>query len=178
MTATTLQPGQHFPPFTVGRLGGGELTIGTPTAGSNWTLLVIYRGLHCPLCTRHLIELNGAYDDLQSLGVDVIAVSADTSEKAAQQLHDIQPMFAVGHDLSIEQMQALGLYISAPRSQAETDRPFSEPGVFVVDQHGVLQIIDTSNAPFARPEVKTLVSGLQFIRNPDNNYPIRGSYSS
>ncbi len=176
MTATTLQPGQPFPPLTVARLGGGELTIRSPTTGSNWTLMVVYRGLHCPLCTSYLNELNAAYDELQSLGVDVVAVSADTAEKAAQHLHDIQPKFTVGHDLSIEQMQALGLYISTPRSALETDRPFSEPGVFVVNQHGVLQIIDTSNAPFVRPEVKTLVSGLRFIRNHENNYPTRGTY--
>ena len=71
-------------------------------------------------------------------------------------------------------MQQLGLYISDPRSPKETDHPFAEPGLFVVNVQGTLQVVDISNNPFVRPDLKTLVSGLKWIRNPDNNYPIRG----
>lgn len=176
MSKQTQQPGQPFPAITLPRLGGGELTIGAPTDRSRWTLLVVYRGLHCPLCTRYLNELNALSNDLQSIGIDVVAISADTAEKAAKQLNDIQPAFAVGYDLSIAQMQTLGLYISTPRSPLESDRPFAEPGMFVIDEHGQLQAIDLSNAPFARPQINSLVSGLQFIRNPENKYPTRGTY--
>ena len=38
-----------------------------------------------------------------------------------------------------------------------------------------VQVTDISNAPFARPDLKTLLGGLRFIRNPENNYPIRGT---
>jgi len=34
--------------------------------------------------------------------------------------------FPVTYDLSLDQMRALGLYISAPKAQPETDRPFAE----------------------------------------------------
>ena len=71
-------------------------------------------------------------------------------------------------------MNTLGLYISDPRSEKETDHPFAEPGVFVTNAKGEIQIIDISNAPFARPELEALANGLSFIRK--NDYPIRGTH--
>jgi hypothetical protein len=62
------------------------------------------------------------------------------------------------------------------RSAQETDRPFSEPGIFVINQEGKLQVTDISNAPFSRPDLDQLVGGLNFIRDPANNYPIRGTF--
>lgn len=67
----------------------------------------------------------------------------------------------------------LGLYISAPRSPNETDRLFPEPGLFVVNPEGKAHIIDVSNAPFARPDLRGVLNGLKFIRERD--YPIRGT---
>jgi hypothetical protein len=79
----------------------------------------------------------------------------------------------VGYDLSIDDMRTLGLYVSNPRSPQETDRPFAEPGLFVINPQGDAQIIDISNAPFARPELKSLLNGLRFVIS--KQYPIRGS---
>ena len=69
-------------------------------------------------------------------------------------------------------MRALGLYISEPRSPRETDRPFPEPALFVVNPQGNIQIIDISNAPFARPDLNAVLKGLKFIQ--EKQYPIRG----
>jgi len=70
-------------------------------------------------------------------------------------------------------MRALGLYISEPRSPRETDRPFPEPALFVVNPQGNIQIIDISNAPFARPDLNGVLKGLKFIQ--EKQYPIRGT---
>ncbi len=40
----------------------------------------------------------------------------------------------------------------------------------------LLSSVDISNNPFVRPELSALVNGLRWIRNPDNNYPIRGMH--
>lgn len=89
---------------------------------------------------------------------------------------DLSVSFPIAYGLTIEQMQQLGLYISHPRSAKETDHPFAEPGLFVINDKGQAQVIDISNGPFVRPELSVLLSGLTFIRNPENNYPIRGTY--
>jgi hypothetical protein len=43
-----------------------------------------------------------------------------------------------------------------------------------VNSEGKLHVVDISNNPFVRPELQSLISGLDWIRNPANNYPIRG----
>jgi hypothetical protein len=70
-------------------------------------------------------------------------------------------------------MHRLGIYISEPRSPEETDRPFAEPGLFVVNPEGTLQVVDISNAPFARPDLASLLKGLQFVQA--KHYPVRGT---
>ncbi|MEL0636988.1 peroxiredoxin-like family protein [Marinomonas sp. TI.3.20] len=175
MSNTKLLAGQVFPDITVTNLNGGNLDL-ADMSGFDWKLVVVYRGKHCPLCTQYLNTLNSLLPEFEALGVGVVAVSSDTLEKAQSQMKDVTPDFTVGYGLTIEQMQELGLYISNPRSAAETDSPFAEPGLFVINEKKQLQIIDTSNAPFVRPDLNSLIMGLKFIRNPENNYPIRGTY--
>jgi peroxiredoxin len=99
--------------------------------------VIVYRGKHCPICTRYLDTLNELLPKFNELGVDAIAVSADTQERATLQLADIKNDFAVGYDMSIEQMQSLGLYISDPRSDKDSDRPFPEPGLFMITNRAI-----------------------------------------
>jgi len=176
MTTDTLQAGAAFPALNGPDAEGAVRDISKPTGGKDWNLVVVYRGKHCPMCTRYLNALEPMVADLAEIGVDVVAVSGDSAEQLAQHREKLEVTFPLYHSLSIEQMKSLGLYISDPRSPKETDHPFAEPGVFVVNEHGTLQVVDISNNPFVRPELKTLISGLAWIRNPENNYPIRGMH--
>ena len=175
MTSQKTTAGADFPEINIGRLGGGNLALGAPQGGHDWQMVVVYRGKHCPMCTTYLKELETLLPEFHALGVDVVAVSADPEDKASDQIALVQPSFPVGYDLSLDQMLELGLYVSDPRSPEENDRPFAEPGIFVVNADGQVQVTDISNAPFARPDLNTLLGGLRFIRNPENNYPIRGT---
>ncbi|WP_342074937.1 peroxiredoxin-like family protein [Yoonia sp. SS1-5] len=175
MPSLKLSAGAEFPKVDVHFLDGSTRTLSSPGDGFDWQLVVVYRGKHCPMCTSYLKELNALLPEYHAQGIDVVAVSADPEEKARDQMEQVTPKFPVGYDLSIAQMERLGLYVSDPRSPSETDRPFAEPGVFVINADGQLQLIDISNAPFIRPDLKTLLGGIRFIRNPENNYPIRGT---
>lgn len=178
MTTRKLAAGSQFPDLIVPKLGGGTLTLGVPQDGRDWQMVAIYRGKHCPMCTSYLKELNALLPEFHALGLDVVAVSADPDAKAQDQMSLVAPNFPVGYDLSLDQMYQLGLYVSEPRSAQETDRPFAEPGIFVVNADGAVQVTEISNAPFARPDLKTLLGGLRFIRNPENNNPIRGALAA
>lgn len=173
---TKMSAGDTFPSITVAKLGGGELTLGKAEGECDWSLIVVYRGKHCPICTNYLKTLNGLTKELKALKVSVAVVSADSKEQAEMQMELVSPEYPVGYGLSIEQMQALGLYISEPRSEKETDHIFAEPGLFVVNEKGNAHLVDISNAPFLRPDLSMIVGGITFIRNPENNYPIRGTY--
>ena len=142
-------------------------------AGAQHKLLVVYRGKHCPICKSYLGTLDKLLDQFREIGTEVFAVSADTKEKAENEATEQAWRFPVGYGLSQEQMRSLGLYISEPRSPQETDRPFPEPGLFVINPQGQVQIVDISNAPFARPDLSSVLNGIKFVK--EKHYPIRGT---
>ncbi|WP_299849642.1 redoxin domain-containing protein [uncultured Roseovarius sp.] len=171
-----LEAGQIFPKTEIAKLGGGTLTLGVPSAAYDWQLVIIYRGLHCPLCKKYLAKMEEVKSRFHDNGIDVVVASGDPEGKAQEFAEEISLSVPVGFGLSVAQMRALGLYVSDPRSPQETDRPFPEPGVFVINAEGKLHIVDISNAPFSRPDLEALAGGLDFIRA--NDYPIRGTHAA
>jgi peroxiredoxin len=169
MITEKMMAGAIFPPLEWSTVAHGAVT---PAQGEGWRIVIVYRGAHCPLCKAYLNELNEMLDAFADAGMTILTLSADTLEKARNETQECGWNFPVGYDLTTAQMRVLGLYISDPRSPEETDHQFSEPGVFVINPRGETQIIDVSNAPFARPALPALLKGLQFIIS--NNYPIRG----
>lgn len=176
MSVNKFKAGDKFPDITLPLLGGEEVSIGQPMDDNTWQMVVVYRGKHCPLCSKYLAQLEEIKEKFYEQKVGLIAVSGDPLVKAEAQAKNVGLTIPVAYGLTIEQMKQLGLYISTPRSPQETDRPFSEPGIFVINSEGKAQIIDISNAPFSRPNLEHLASGLGFIRDSKNNYPIRGTY--
>ncbi len=177
MTSHKLAAGSIFPAITLPVLGGGQRSLSTPQNGHDWTLVVVYRGKHCPLCTKYLKELNAVLPDLHSEGVDVIAVSADSEARATAQMAEVAPQFDVAYGMTIAQMQSLGLYISDPRNGTDVEAPFAEPGLFVLDEKGAIQIIDISNVPFSRPDMAWIARGIGFRRGPMKDAPVNGTYA-
>jgi len=172
--STKIKSGDPLPQITLERVGGGSVTTGQPQNGHAWQMVVVYRGRHCPLCTRQLRGLNEIKQSYYDIGVDIIAISGDSKEQAESHLEYMEIDLPLGYGLSIEQMQQLGLYISHPRSPEETDHPFAEPGLFLVNAEGNVQVVDISNNPFARPDLARLPGGIKWMQ--ENDYPIRGTY--
>ncbi|KZN30414.1 hypothetical protein N480_05535 [Pseudoalteromonas luteoviolacea S2607] len=172
-----LHPGMKFPEFSLPLLNGEVRTVGKPQNGLDWQLVLIYRGQHCPLCTKYLNQLQVLKSEFNDIGVDIIAVSGDSKAQLETHLEKLTIDYTIAYGLTIEQMKVYGLYISDPRSAEETDHPFSEPGLFVINEDGLVQVVDISNNPFVRPELGALKNGLAWIRNPDNHYPIRGMHT-
>lgn len=177
MYTNKLHAGGAFPEVKATLLSDETVSLSATGEGCDWKMVVVYRGRHCPLCTKYLNELEQHVKALRDNGVDLIAVSGDSKAQVESHLEKLNISFPIAYGLSQKQMQELGLYISIPRSEKETDHNFAEPGLFVVNQDGNLQVVDISNNPFVRPNLAELVSGLNWIRNPVNNYPIRGTFN-
>ena len=175
MHTNKLQAGTRFPGLPV-QDGDATVDISKPSGDADWQMVVVYRGRHCPLCTKFLNSLTGFRQRLLDIGIDIAAVSADSGEQLQEHLGRLDVNFPLYHGLTLEQMQQLGLYISIPRSEQETDHNFAEPGLFVINGDGDLQVVDLSNNPFSRPDLEVFVSGLEWIRDPENKYPIRGTF--
>ncbi|MEQ8256174.1 MULTISPECIES: peroxiredoxin-like family protein [Roseovarius] len=170
-----LQSATAFPVTEIECLDGGSIRLGKPEE-KPWQLIFVYRGIHCPICRQYLQDLEPKLEEFADMGIDVVAVSADTEAKARKLRADLSLSVPLGYGMDVAQMQALGLYVSDPRSPEETDRPFAEPGLFLVNPEGNLHMVDISNAPFLRPELEKLPSRIKYVL--ENDYPIRGTHES
>eukprot|EP00884_Botryococcus_braunii_P017470 jgi/Botrbrau1/4406/Bobra.105_2s0048.1 len=175
----TLAPGRSIPNTILPTVQGGHLQIGAPTG--KWQLVVVYRGKHDPVSKNYLASLQQIIYELDELGVEVVAVSGDGRERAEAFLESLRAAtdakeitFKVAYGLPLSEQQRWGLYVSEPRNIRETDQPFPEPALLLLNPDGELVIVDVSNSPFARPDLRILVEGIRYIQ--ENDYPTRGTY--
>ena len=174
-----LTPRQAVPELKLDTVAHGAFDLASEAA-QNFTLIVFYRGLHCPLCAKYLLELERLVPEFEKRGVAVIAASSDNAERAAAMAEKVKAShlrFAYG--LSLEHARAWGLYISASRGKTsigiEEPALFSEPGVFMVRPDGTLYYGNVQTMPFARPAFQDLVGAIDFAVAKD--YPARGEYT-
>jgi peroxiredoxin len=114
-----IKPGERAPELAVDLVGGGRWRLGEQQP-VNFTMVVFYRGLHCPVCRAQLSELNRRLGDLESRGVIVIAVSGDTRERAERSVQDWHlDQLTIGYGLNEETARAFGLFISRGISEDE-----------------------------------------------------------
>lgn len=139
----------------------------------NLTMVVFYRGLHCPICKTYLRELEDKLENFQGVGINAIAVSGDTQERAEQAKTDWGlERLTVGYDFDIAAMRRWGLYIS-PAASAGEPPLFGEPALFLVRPDKTLYYAAVNNAPWGRPQLEDVLSGIEFALAKD--YPIRGT---
>lgn len=179
MSILSLTPRQPVPALNVPLVGGGRYVLGA-TPAPKFDLIVFYRGLHCPLCAKYLIELERLMPEFEKRGVQVIAVSSDNAERAQAMAEKITASrLSVGYELSLPTARQWGLYISASRGKTsigiEEPALFSEPGVFIVRPDGTLYYGASQTMPFARPQFQDLLGAIDFAVAHD--YPARGEYT-
>jgi peroxiredoxin len=167
-----LIPGKTFPEFEVPMLGADTWRL-VNAASENFTLLIVYRGLHCPLCKEQLEELNDKIEIFAEHGVKPFAVSMDSKERADQTFAEWKVRSVpLGYEMTREQADELGLFVSEGISESEPEI-FAEPAMFLVRPNGELFATWAQSVPFARPTFDDLISGIEFILNKD--YPPRGT---
>lgn len=164
-------PGSILKPMTFPKVNGGSITVGGQK--KNWTLLVVYRGKHCPRCKKYLNTLSDMQTQWADAGFDIAVVSADSQVKATADQAEFGWGFDLGYDLSEEQMATLGVYVTEPISPEEADGRFAEPGTFVLRGDGSQIVVAISNGPAVRPELAELLDGMIFNKTKDR--PHRGT---
>jgi peroxiredoxin len=173
---TPLIPRQTVPPLTVPVVGGDRFDI-QKEKPEHFSLIVFYRGLHCPICRTQLGELETKLSDFAKRGVSVVAVSSDAAERAERaKLEWKLPNLRLGYGLDLAVARTWGLYISTGRgmTSAGVEEPalFSEPGVFLVRPDRTLYFASVQTMPFARPRLTDILAALDYVMA--KNYPARG----
>jgi len=178
MILQSLMPRHPVPVLNAPLVAGERFVLGA-APGERFDLVVFYRGLHCPLCAKYLLELERLVPEFEKRGVKVIAVSSDNEERGrlmAEKINARSLKFAYG--LSLRSARQWGLYISSSRGKTsigiEEPELFSEPGVFIVKPDGTLYYGAVQTMPFARPQFQDLLGAIDFAIAHD--YPARGEY--
>lgn len=158
----TTKPRQLAPELEVDIVDSGRWSL-QASAPKTFTMIVAYRSLHCPICKTYLGELEANLLEFEKRGVEVIAVSVDTAERATKAKSDWGlSRLRLGYGLSIPAARAWNLYIS--RAQKDTEpAQFTEPGLFLVKPDGTLFTAHVSSTPWARPPLDHMLRAIDFF---------------
>lgn len=172
----TLFPRQPVPELAVETVQGGTWRLADQKP-ERFTLIAFYRGLHCPICSRYLADLEKHLGDLEERGTGAITISSDGEERARQAQRDWElDKLTIGYGLSLDKAREWGLFISSGigKSSVGIEEPelFSEPGLFLVRGDGTLYFSSVQTMPFARPRFADIVGALDVVIKRD--YPARG----
>ncbi|KZL15059.1 peroxiredoxin-like family protein [Pseudovibrio sp. Ad37] len=174
-----LIPRNPVPSLSANLVGGGAFDL-SADASDFATLVVFYRGLHCPICATYLKELERLTPEFEERGVKTIALSTDTEDRAQTFSNAIKAdKLRVGYSVTLTKAREWGLFISAGRGKTsigiEEPGLFAEPGLFFVRPDGTLYFGNVQTMPFARPDFKPMLGALDFCIK--NDYPARGEYT-
>lgn len=175
-TSDRLVPRRPVPKLRVPTLSGEIWDLGEQSP-KNFTMIVFYRGFHCPVCSKYTRELDTLHAKFVESGVSCLLVSSDSRERAemARERWSLGNI-AIGYDLSIDSARSWGLYVSAGKGKSssgvEEPEIFSEPGVFMVRPDRTLYWATYSTMPFARPHFEEILQAIGFVLRVD--YPARG----
>ena len=171
-----LIPRQPVPALEVPTVGGGTWRLADQTP-ENFTMVVFFRGLHCPICSMYLADLNRKAADFAAQGVNIVVISSDDEARAAEtkEKWDLDNL-TLGYGLDLDKAREWGLYISTSRGKTSTgyEEPalFSEPGLYLVRPDGTLYFGTVQTMPFARPAFGDILKAIEFVVAKD--YPARG----
>jgi peroxiredoxin len=168
-----LVPRQKTPSLSLPLLDGGHFDLDMENPGFA-SLIVAYRGLHCPICASYLADLEHMTADFAASGVSCLAISMDDQSKAQAMADKISAhQLRIGYDLPLATAQTWGLYLSQTMRETEPGL-FSEPGIFLVKPDQTLFYLSVQNMPFARPQLRDILGAVNFAVK--TGYPARGDY--
>ena len=176
----TLIPRQPVPALAVPTVEGGIWRLADQKP-QHFSMLVFYRGLHCPICSRYLGDLESKLGEFAKRGVTAIAISSDDEDRAREAKEKWRLSgLTVGYGLDLATARRWGLFVSAGRGKTsigvEEPALFSEPGLFLIRPDGTLYFSTVQTMPFARPNFADILTATDFVLAKD--YPARGEIES
>jgi peroxiredoxin len=118
------------------------------------TVVIFYRGQWCPVCSRHLSNLQDSLQVLQDEGINVVAVSPEKPEKLAKTQQKTKATFTLVHDrdyafakafdvLFRPDQKTLGVYntmlgADLKHSHSDESQQLPVPATFLLDENGVV----------------------------------------
>ncbi|WP_017730525.1 redoxin domain-containing protein [Nafulsella turpanensis] len=167
-----LRPREEVPELSLKLINGESWSTEQANEADFMTLLLFYRGYHCPVCRSYVPQLAKLVEKFENMGIRVVAASSDSKERAEKTYQEWGlDKLKLAYGLSIEEARKWGLSVSHGIKEGEPD-VFSEPGLFLIKPDKSLYAYSIQSMPFTRPNLEELLQGLQYIKQ--NDYPARG----
>ncbi|MCP9200678.1 redoxin domain-containing protein [Gramella sp. GC03-9] len=168
-----LKPGHLVPDLILDTTKGVKWNL-QESEPENFTMLVVYRGIHCPVCKKYLEELNEKVEDFRNKGVEVVCVSSNSKELAEKTVEEWEvENLDIGFEMDIEEGRKWGLFVSEAIKDSEPE-VFLEPALFLIKPDKTLYSASIQSMPFARPKFDELLKSIGFVLKED--YPARGGH--
>jgi peroxiredoxin len=171
---SSVKPGQVAPALSLPTVKDGAFDL-HKRSPEKFTIVVFYRGKHCPICLQYLQEIQEHSESFKQNGMEVVAISMDGKEKAQETAEKASASFPIVHGLTVEMAREWGLYMSSAIPGSPEPDVFSEAGLFVMRPDHTVFMAQVQSAPFTRPNIEQLIGGLKFAG--DNGYPSRGTFA-
>lgn len=172
-----LKVGEQLPEVSVYDTENKEHTL-SDLSKDKPTVLIFYRGAWCGYCTKHLAELNDAKKDIESLGYQILGITADQSSKLEESNKRSESEIQVYSDAKLAVIKAFGLdwkvsdetylkYKEKYQLDLETwnggkSHELPVPAVFIINK-GVVQFQYVNPNYNTRLKAKTLLAILESL---------------
>ena len=140
MTHSRLQNGDRFPELSIATVSGGAIALPRDVEGS-YAVILFYRGAWCPYCKAQLAAFARARASLRSIGIEVVALSADDEAASAALVEKMRLDFPIGFGAKADAIAAAtGAYVGECAAYLQSTG-------FVLDRSGrILTAVYSSGA--------------------------------
>lgn len=154
-----IEQGSAIPAFHAMLAEGGEFDESS-FQNHPMTALVFFQGRWCPFCMTQLQELESHHADFSRVGADVVVVSIEDTQKAAQTQKDFPHLTVV----SDERRELSGAIDLINRNSAPDGTDSAAPTILLVDRTGTVQWLHRPTRFIARPSASELVKMIEDLK--------------
>ena len=157
---TRLRNGVRFPDLSISTVGGGQVVLPRDVEGS-YAVILLYRGAWCPYCKAQLAAFARARASLQSIGVEIVAVSVDDEAVSTALVDKMRLNFTVGFGVKADEISAAtGAYVAE-------DAAYLQSTGFVLDRQGRILTAVYSSGAIGRLVPEDVAGFVQYIESHD-----------
>lgn len=114
------------------------------------TILIYYRGIWCMYCNQQIAQIKEISQELQDMGYQLIAVSADKPEKVFEMKEKYEIGFTLLSDTSMSGAKSLGIaydgksiyqdmLLVLEENSGTNNHILPVPSIFIINQEGIIQ---------------------------------------
>ena len=157
---TRLQNGDRFPDLSISIVGGGQVVLPRDVEGL-YSVILFYRGAWCPYCKAQLAAFALARASLQSIGVEIVAVSVDDEAVSTALVDKMRLNFTVGFGVKADEISAAtGAYVAE-------DAAYLQSTGFVLDRQGRILTAVYSSGAIGRLVPEDVAGFVRYIESHD-----------